>query len=198
MYLAALDRASLFLLLGRLDVDIAHEVRTAGCTYCGGPLHWARYPRKPRGGPPLPEELSVRHGLCCGHCRRRTLPPSVLFLGRKVYLGAVVTLVAVLRHRRPGSASGSTLRDRLGVSWQTVVRWMAWWAETFPRSRAWRAFRGLVSPSIRDDDLPAGLCDVLQGLARLRSLLPAWARIEHAARGPTPLTQKMGRFQLTP
>ncbi len=86
----------------------------------------------------------------------------------------------------------------LSGSWKTVLRWMAWWAETFPRSRAWRAFRGYVDPSIRDDDLPAGLCDSLQGLARLRSLLPAWARIEHAARGPTPLTQKMGRSQRTP
>jgi len=195
VYLAPLERASLFLLLARIDLDLAAEVRADRCPHCDGPLHWARYLRKPRGGPPLPEKLSVRHGLCCGHCRRRTLPSSVLFLGRKVYWASVVTLVVALRQRRPASASARKLRERLGVSWQTILRWMAYWAETFPCSRAWRSFRGQLSSNIRDDDLPAGLCDSIQALVLLRSFLPAWARIEHAARGPTALTQKMGRSQ---
>jgi hypothetical protein len=196
VYLAALVRASLFGLLHRIDLDLAQAVRAADCGRCGGPLHWARWLRKPRGGPPLPEQLSIRHGLCCGHCRRRTLPPSVLFLGRKVYWGLVVVLVGALRQRRPASASARKLRDLLGVSWKTVCCWMHWWAEAFPSSPAWRAFRGHVDASVHDDDLPAGLLDTLPSLLRLRSLLTTWAHTEHAVRGVDPLTQKMGRSQL--
>ncbi|MCP4873127.1 MAG: hypothetical protein GY898_30915 [Proteobacteria bacterium] len=119
----------------------------------------------------------------------------MLFLGRKVYWGAVIVLVAALRQRRPGSASASLLRRTLGVSWKTVRRWMDWWAEVFPASRTWRAFRGRLPATVRDDDLPAALFDVVASAPQLLAVLGAWARTEHAARGPTPLTQKMGRSQ---
>ena len=195
VYLAQLDRAALFFVLARIDRSLAAEVRTGGCPHCGGPLHAAHYARKPRGGPRLPESLSVRRSLCCGHCRRRSTPPSVLFLGRKVYWGAVVVVVAALRQRRPGSASAAQLREALGVSWKTVRRWMRWWAEAFPTSRPWRAFRGWLSATVRDDDLPAALFDVVTGARGLLGTLTAWARTEHAARGPTSATQKMGRSQ---
>jgi hypothetical protein len=120
----------------------------------------------------------------------------VLFLGRKVYWGAVVVVVGALRQRRPHSASAAVLREALGVSWKTVRRWMDWWAEAFPTSRAWRAFRGRLPPTVRDDDLPAALFDVVGNARSLVGALTAWARTEHAARGPTPVTQKMGRSQL--
>ena len=61
-----------------------------------GPLHRSDYPRKPRGGPALPAEQERRFSLCCAVCRRRTTPPSVRFLGPKVYYGAVVILAACL------------------------------------------------------------------------------------------------------
>ena len=198
MYLDSLARAPLFLLLARIDLALAEEVRAAGCGLCGGPLHDAHYLRKPRGGPPLPDSLSVRRSLCCGHCRRRSTPPSVLFLGRRVYWGAVVVVVAALRQRRPGSASAAVLRRTLGVSWKTVRRWMDWWAEAFPASRTWRAFRGRLDATVRVDDLPAALFDVVTSARGLLGVLTAWARTEHAARGPTELTQKMGRSQPTP
>ena len=195
VYLAQLDRAALYFVLARIDRSLAAEVRTAGCPWCGGPLHRAPYVRKPRGGPPLPDSLSLRHSFCCGHCRRRRTPPSVLFLGRKVYWGAAVVVVAALRQRRPGSVSAALLRAALGVSWKTVRRWMDWWAETFPTSRPWRAFRGRLPATVRDDDLPAALFDIVTGAHQLLGTLTAWARTEHAARGPTPGTQKMGRSQ---
>ena len=198
MYLDSLARAPLFFLLARIDLALAEEVRAAGCARCGGPLHDAHYLRKPRGGPPLPDSLSVRRSLCCGHCRRRSTPPSVLFLGRRVYWGAVVVVVAALRQRRPGSASAAVLRRTLGVSWKTVRRWMDWWAEAFPASRTWRAFRGRLDATVRVDDLPAALFDVVTSARGLLGVLTAWARTEHAARGPTELTQKMGRSQPTP
>ncbi len=70
-----------------------------GCS-CGGRLHSANYPRAPRGGPDhLPEEYRSRFSFCCDRdgCRKRMTPPSVRFLGRKVYLGAVVILVSAMR-----------------------------------------------------------------------------------------------------
>ena len=44
----------------------------------------------------LPEEYRCRFSFCCDRdgCRKRVTPPSVRFLGRKVYLGAVVILIA--------------------------------------------------------------------------------------------------------
>ena len=187
------------MLLGRIDRDLAAEVRAAGCPRCDGPLHRAEYRRKPRGGPPLPDDLVIRRGLCCGgDCRRRVLPPSVLFLGRKVYWGAVVLLVGAVRQRRPASASARKLYKLLGVSWKTVRRWVDWWAEVFPHTPGWRAFRGHVGAEVRDDDLPAGLAETLPSLFGLRGLLTAWARTEHAARGPTSRTQKMGRSHSEP
>ena len=123
VYLAQLDSAALFFVLARIDWSLAAEVRAGGCPHCGGPLHAAHYLRKPRGGPPLPDSLSTRRSLCCGHCRRRSTPPSGLFLGRKVYWGAVVVVVAALRQRRTGSATrgrsgrGAAARGTPARSW---------------------------------------------------------------------------------
>ncbi len=82
-----------------VDWDLAATVRQAGCS-CGGRLHRADYLRKPRGGPKgLSREHCYRLSFCCGRegCRKRLTPPSVRFLGRKVYLHAVVILVAAMR-----------------------------------------------------------------------------------------------------
>ncbi len=85
--------------LAALDAEISRRVAAAGCPRCGGPLHQAHYQRKPRGGvfAAAGEAFSLRHSLCCGRegCRKRTLPPSVRFLGRRVYLEAVVLLASV-------------------------------------------------------------------------------------------------------
>ena len=89
----ALIRKCLFELLFAIDQDLAANARAAGCPACGGRLHSVRYPRKPRGGPAdLGPEYDWRFSFCCAGegCRRRATPPSVRFLGRRVYLGAVV------------------------------------------------------------------------------------------------------------
>ena len=48
-----------------------------------------------RGAGGLGEEYDRRLSFCCALdvCRKRTTPPSLRFLGRKVYLGAVVVLI---------------------------------------------------------------------------------------------------------
>jgi hypothetical protein len=75
-----------------VDQDLAEETRKKACP-CGGHLHAANYPRKPRGTPvQLPELQCFRLSFCCDRDppkadRKRTTPPSARFLGRKVYLG---------------------------------------------------------------------------------------------------------------
>jgi hypothetical protein len=145
-----------FATLSAVDVEAAAAVRGRGCPApgCGGALHWGRYLRKPRGeAVALPEEYAVRHGLCCGTCRRRVSPPSCLFMGRRVYWGWAVLLATAARRRR-GGAEAEEVRRHLGVSRRTLLRWLRWFAELFPRSAQWQLLRGLVSAAVRDDELP--------------------------------------------
>ena len=82
-----------------VDKDLADSSRQKGCS-CGGRLPFANYPRAPRGGPDhLPEEYRSRFSFCCDRdgCRKRMTPPSVRFLGKKVYLGAMVILISAMR-----------------------------------------------------------------------------------------------------
>lgn len=164
MYLGTVTQVTLFALLHRIDQDLAEGTRAGRCPFCGAGLHYAAYERKPRGGPEgIAEEVCLRLSLCCGRegCRRRTLPPSCLFLGRKVYWGAIVLVVVALRQRRRQSFSAARLRKLFGVSWETVRRWMGFFAEVFPASDRWRRVRGLVPAAVRDDELPAALLEVL-------------------------------------
>ena len=100
MWHAVLRDSTFYATLTRFDHDLADAVRAAGCG-CGGRLDRARYPRKPRGGPPgLGAEYEWRLSFCCARdgCRRRLTPPSVRYLGRRVYLGVVVVLVSAMTH----------------------------------------------------------------------------------------------------
>ena len=90
---------SFWSLLLSIDRDPAECARRQGCR-CGGRLHCANYPRAPLGGPEqLPDEYRQRFSFCCERdgCRKRLTPPSVRFLVRKVYLGAVVVLIRAMR-----------------------------------------------------------------------------------------------------
>ena len=95
MFGALLAEGELYELLQRFDEDLAAEHRAGGCPRCGGVLHSARYRRKPRGFAGLAPEYGRRLSFCCARagCRQRATPPSLRFLGRKVYLGAVVVLL---------------------------------------------------------------------------------------------------------
>lgn len=164
MYIDIGRQATLFHALLLIDIDLAAQCRLGRCPHCGGPLHHSDYLRKPRGClEKLDDEVCMRMSLCCGRkgCRRRTIPQSCRFLGRKVYFAAVVLVVVAMRQRRPSSASAAKLRDAFGVSWETVWRWMTYFDEVFPRTTTWQRIRGSVPSSVRDDDLPAGLLEVL-------------------------------------
>ena len=162
MLLATIQKVSLFHLLHRIDVDLAEGVQSQGCAHCGGPLHDAHYPRKGRGGPvEIPERYNRRLGKCCGRegCRRRTLPASVLFMGRRVFWAPVVLVVTTLRQQRSTGSGAKRLKELLHVSKETLERWLRFFREVFPTSTSWRRVRGLVGGEVRDQELPSGLLE---------------------------------------
>lgn len=149
-------------MLDRIDDDLA-SIAQAGCCPCDGRLDRADYPRKPRGGPST-FGCDRRRSFCCAvdGCRKRTTPPSVRFLGRKVYFGAVVVLATALRHG-PTSARLARLRADFGVSAQTLARWRVWWRETFAESDAWKLARARFAPPVDEHALPASLVERFSG-----------------------------------
>jgi hypothetical protein len=85
-------------------------------------------------------------------------PPSVRFLGRRVYLGVVVVLVSAFENG-PNAARVDFLRRHLGGSLcrETLLRWRKWWREAFPATRFWTEARARFSPPVALGDLPASL-----------------------------------------
>jgi hypothetical protein len=153
-----LGDARLYEMLLRCDEELAAAARAGGCP-CGGVLHSARYPRKPRGAQGrLPEGYDRRGSFCCAAegCRQRTTPASLRFLGRKVYLGAVVTLVTAMKHGVTARRAAE-LRRAIGVSRKTLARWRTWWTEVFVATSFWQTARALVSPPVAVGELPASL-----------------------------------------
>jgi hypothetical protein len=146
------------LLLPRIDADLAARARAAGCAACGGRLDVANYPRKPRGAEDLGEGYDRRQSFCCAvdGCRRRCTPPSVRFLGRKVYLGAVVVLATALQHG-PSRTAVTRLSALLRISRRTLARWCGWWSTTFATSRFWESLRGRFVPAADSTRLPASV-----------------------------------------
>ena len=179
-----------FAVLMGFDAEIARQVAAAGCPRCGGPLHQANYERKPRGGriATAGEAFTLRHSLCCGRegCRKRALPPSLRFLGRRVYVGVVVLLASVAAQLLSALRDARTLT---AVPGRTLRRWMTWWQDTFPKSATWIELRARFRPPPPDEarlpcsllsrlgaDLADGRCsssldDICQLAARL--LAPA-------------------------
>jgi hypothetical protein len=128
--------------LTTIDEAIVSQVAREPCGDCGGPPHRGDYPRKPRGGllAIAAEALGRRFSLCCGRdgCRHRATPPSVRFLGRRVYVGAIVVLASAValaaatvsaavratgyrRARRVDGGIGGGGRSRRAVRW-----WIYW------------------------------------------------------------------------
>lgn len=181
MYQALLVDSSFFDLLLRLDEELARQAQQQGCA-CGGVLHCAHYRRKPRGGPlGLAPEHEMRFSFCCAvdGCRRRVTPPSLRFLGRKVYYGVVVVLLPILMQ---GSTSRRLHRFQkvLSVSERTLRRWCRWWRESVAGSRWFAAARGIFATPVASHELPGSLLAAFERLAEpaeqvlalLRFLMP--------------------------
>jgi hypothetical protein len=168
--LAHLSDAQFQRLLLKFDEDRAKDVRAQGCSDCRGVLHAAPYPRKPRGtAAPLSPECCVRFSFCCAveGCRHRATPPSLRFLGPKVYLAAVVVLIAAMRCGVTPPRMQS-LKELVGVSRQTVLRWQGWWQQILPQSRFWRASCGTFCSNVPIVELPQSLLDRFAGTVEER------------------------------
>lgn len=158
-----LHDARFYALLLKFDEDLEAEVRAAGCP-CGGRLDAGHYARKPRGGPSdLDEKYKLRLSLCCSvdGCRSRRMPPSVRFLGRKVFFGAVVVLATAMQ-QGPTKQRASQLGKLLGVSRRTLGRWRWWWAAAFRGSRFWHSLRTRFMPGVDEQSLPLALLEAFE------------------------------------
>ncbi len=156
-------------LLLSIDGDLADTCRAEGCLACGGRLHSARYPRKPRGRPKslggrLGPEHDLRFSFCCAidGCRGRETPASLRFLGRRVYVAAIVVLIAILRDGMT-DARMERLGEVVSVDRRTVERWRRWWRDTFTATSFWRSARARFMPPVDHTSMPAALIERFTG-----------------------------------
>jgi hypothetical protein len=174
MYHELLRDASFWAFLFTIDQDLAENHRNDGCS-CGGRLHGANYPRKPRGPGNLPDEYRFRLSFCCAQdgCRKRVTPPSVRFLGRKVYLGAVVILVCAMR-QGPTPRRVRELTELFGASRRTISRWRVFWNEHFPKTTFWNVARARLVPVFEIVDFPRSL---LESFVRVGDDRDGWGKL---------------------
>jgi hypothetical protein len=151
--------ATFWLFLFSVDQDLAQSAREKACP-CGGRLHRANYPRKPRGAEDLPKDYGYRFSFCCARdgCRKRVTPPSVRFLGRKVYLLAVVVLVSAMR-QGPSPRRVRELSQWFGADRRTIARWRVFWQEYFPQTPFWKSVRGRLPATADIVILPRSLLE---------------------------------------
>jgi hypothetical protein len=188
LYRALLADTRFHNLLLAFDRNLADATRCAGCALCSGVLHSARYWRKPRGRPcRLGKEHDQRFSFCCAvdGCRTRATPPSLRFLGRKVYLAAIVVLVSIMRHGMTEPRMRQ-LTEVVGVDRRTVARWRVWWRDSFTASPFWQIARAAFMPPVDQDRLPAALIERFTGdnaeqlIALLRFIAPVTGGKAHA------------------
>jgi hypothetical protein len=168
LYQAVLADAKFHEQLLVFDRDLSTTARAAGCGQCGGALHAAPFGRKPRGGPAgLGQDYARRFSFCCAvdGCRKRTTPPSLRFLGRKVYLATVVTLIsAMLAGTTPSRLARLSVVP--GLDRRTLARWRAWWRSAFTDSPFAPVAMAAVVPPIDIAALPVSLLDRFAGGVR--------------------------------
>lgn len=138
-----------------IDRQLAEQTRARNCC-CGGRLHRSDYDRKPRG---VPDDCEVymarRFSFCCASegCRRRATPPSVRFMGRRVYVAAAVLVVC----------AGWSEVDSGEVPTRTRRRWRAYFARQLVKSFRWREIRARLDRPVDENRLPASLLERFQG-----------------------------------
>jgi hypothetical protein len=157
-----------FTLLEQHDEGVARRVAAEGCPRCDGPLHRGDYDRKPRGAliAPAGEEFVRRFSLCCGRegCRKRATPPSLRFLGRRVYLGAVVLVASMLAQ---ALGTDGSVRQVTGVPARTTKRWLGWWQGPFLSTAVLVAVQARLV-GVDTKELPASIVAKLPGTRQQR------------------------------
>lgn len=87
------------------------------------------------------------------------LPPSVRFLGRRVYWAPVLLLVSALRQAKNPVITLERLKAVCGVWRSTVNRWQRYFRGLFAESSNYRRLAGYLMPPIATDNLPQGLLE---------------------------------------
>jgi hypothetical protein len=151
-----------FEMLMRVDEAIVERAAREVCVDCGGPLYRGDFSRKPRGGlvAMAAETFTRRFSLCCGRdgCRRRATPPSVRFLGRRVYVGAVVVLASAVAM---AAVTASAAVRATGVPARTTRRWLRWWRGPFTTSAPFVQLSARLVPAADRRRLPASILERL-------------------------------------
>ena len=156
---------------GLMAIDEAIVVRAGSeaCRFCEGRLHRGDYDRKPRGGllGAAAEGFTRRFSLCCAGegCRRRATPPSVRFLGQRVYVGAIVIVASVVALART-VASAATRAT--GVPARTTRRWLRWWRGPFVATPVFVEISARLVPAVERHRLPTSILERLDADAPLR------------------------------
>jgi len=83
----------------------------------------------------------------------------VRFLGRKVYLFAVVVLVSAMR-QGPSPRRVHELAQLFGADRRTIARWQVFWREQVPQTPFWMIARGRLPTTAESIILPRSLLEV--------------------------------------
>jgi len=143
-----------------LDTQAAQQTRLQGCPRCGGPLYAAHYARKTRGlGPDALKagRYELRLSLCCGRegCRARATPPSLRFLGRRVYAAVAVLVLSLCEALGSLAAQALAIEaTRLSPAWCTRRRWSRWWRAGLWSSPWFAAQRASFTTSAQPSEAP--------------------------------------------
>jgi hypothetical protein len=169
-----LQSPKFFSLLVQIDAELATQMHATPCS-CGGVLHRANYPRKPRACPrEIRPSFESRWSFCCSRCRKRSTSKSARFLGRRVYVALAVVLLP--QRRTTLSAAAIQLCDTLEVPARTLARWRHWWRQLFPATALWQEISARFMPPVQTMELPTSLVarfagPVHEAMARLLGLL---------------------------
>ncbi|HLF39460.1 MAG TPA: hypothetical protein VI545_07220 [Burkholderiales bacterium] len=158
-----LQDPNFFRLLLCIDQELAEELKAGGCE-CGGVLHRADYPRKPRGClAEVRSQFESRWSFCCNRCRKRSTSMSVRFLGRRVYVAVAVVVASA--QRAGASSPVAQLARALSVPVRTLERWRGWWWAQFPLTALWRGACGRFMPPVASERLPGSALERFAGTA---------------------------------
>lgn len=155
--------------LAEHDAEHVRRVQRDGCADCGGPLDRADYPRKAQGVAGESADVCARRlSLCCRceGCRKRATPPSLRFLGRKVYIAVVVIIASAAGRTTPLLGRGRA-RTVQGVPLRTVRRWLSWWQTAFALGVFWTEAKSFFASRVEVNELPASLLERFDGARSL-------------------------------
>lgn len=160
--------------LTAVDEAIVAAAGKIPCRRCGGRLDRGDYWRKPRGGvmAVVSEDVYQRRcSLCCSRegCRRRATPPSVRFLGRRVYVGVAVIVASVIAL---SVCTARAMFELTGVPHRTIRRWSRWWRGPFTETACFVDISARILGVCRKT-LPASILAKIVGVpqAQLTALL---------------------------